>query len=410
MGNTVISADKVSKRYILNHLASSGKEDMAINAIKKWGKSLFNSKPQLEEFWALKDVSFSIQKGDRVGIVGRNGAGKSTLLKILSRIVAPTNGRIEIEGRLASLLEVGTGFHGDLTGRENIYLNGSILGMKKKEIDARFDEIVAFSEIERFLDTPVKRYSSGMYVRLAFAVAAHLESEILVVDEVLAVGDAAFQRKCLGKMSEISEGEGRTILFVSHSMHVVQKLCNVGLFLQKGELIKEGAIQEIVNLYLDSGIGTQSKFEFAAPKELSYGRIESLTILSKSGKEISEVPVGEAWKVAIQFELIKPTEHFIIGFGVVSSHDIPIRTSWSKPEDMQPGKYEAVFDCSDVMLTTGTYKIAVGLSSNKRAFHYSNGDSFVSVSDAGSINESDRIVNTESGLILNPMSVTINNL
>ena len=187
-----------------------------------------------EEFWALKDVSFEVNQGDRIGIIGRNGAGKSTLLKIISQITEPTEGRITIDGRVASLLEVGTGFHPELTGRENIFLNGSILGMSKKEIESKFDEIVAFSEVEKFLDTPVKRYSSGMYVRLAFSVAAHLEPDILIVDEVLAVGDAAFQKKCLGKMEEVS-GHVRTIIFVSHNMGAISQLCNRAILLKKRE-------------------------------------------------------------------------------------------------------------------------------------------------------------------------------
>jgi lipopolysaccharide transport system ATP-binding protein len=221
--NTVIKVEGLSKKYILNKSSEPASEMLTS---KLW-KSLKNigTKKETEEFWALKEVSFEINKGDRVGIIGRNGAGKSTLLKILSQITQPTFGRIEMEGRLASLLEVGTGFHGDLSGRENIYLNGSILGMSRQEIAKKFDEIVAFSEIEKFLDTPVKRYSSGMYVRLAFAVAAHLESDILIVDEVLAVGDAAFQKKCLGKMEDVSTKEGRTILFVSHNMGQIASLC-----------------------------------------------------------------------------------------------------------------------------------------------------------------------------------------
>jgi lipopolysaccharide transport system ATP-binding protein len=231
MSNSSIKVEHLGKMYNLNHLKNKGTDDLFVNSIKKWGKGLLQKKPAAEEFWAVNDISFDVQRGDRLGIVGRNGAGKSTLLKMLSRIVAPTTGRFEYDGRMASLLEVGTGFHGDLSGRENIYLNGSILGMRKSEIDAKFDEIVAFSEVEKFLDTPVKRYSSGMYVRLAFAVAAHLESEILIVDEVLAVGDAAFQKKCLGKMNQISKEGGRTILFVSHQMQVVQKLCNVGIYM-----------------------------------------------------------------------------------------------------------------------------------------------------------------------------------
>ncbi len=205
-----------------------------------------------EDFWALKDVSFEIRRGERVGIIGRNGAGKSTLLKILSRITEPTTGRVEIRGRVASLLEVGTGFHPELTGRENIYLNGAILGMTRREIKLKFDEIVDFSEVERFLDTPVKRYSSGMYVRLAFAVAANLEPEILVVDEVLAVGDASFQKKCLGKMEDVAEREGRTVLFVSHQLSSIQKLCNKGLLLKDGTLVFAGSSEEAVNTYTNS--------------------------------------------------------------------------------------------------------------------------------------------------------------
>lgn len=203
----------------------------------------------MEEFWALKDISFDIQPGEVVGIIGRNGAGKSTLLKILSRIVEPTRGEILLRGRVASLLEVGTGFHPELTGRENIYLNGSILGMKKREIDRKFDEIVDFAEVEKFLDTPVKRYSSGMYVRLAFAVAAHLDPEILIVDEVLAVGDAEFQKKCLGKMKEVSAGTGRTVLFVSHNMIAIQALCTSGILLRNGLVIARGDTDKVIDTY-----------------------------------------------------------------------------------------------------------------------------------------------------------------
>lgn len=200
-----------------------------------------------EEFWALKDVSFEIRRGERVGIIGRNGAGKSTLLKILSRITEPTTGRVEIRGRVASLLEVGTGFHPELTGRENIYLNGAILGMTRREIRSKFDEIVDFAEVEKFLDTPVKRYSSGMYVRLAFAVAAHLEPEILVVDEVLAVGDASFQKKCLGKMEDVADREGRTVLIVSHQINVIRTLASKGILLASGILAKCGEPEEVIS-------------------------------------------------------------------------------------------------------------------------------------------------------------------
>lgn len=212
----------------------------------------------MEEFWALKDVSFDVQPGEVVGIIGRNGAGKSTLLKILSRIVEPTTGEIRLRGRVASLLEVGTGFHPELTGRENIYLNGSVLGMKKREIDRKFDEIVDFAEVEKFLDTPVKRYSSGMYVRLAFAVAAYLDPEILIVDEVLAVGDAEFQKKCLGKMKEVSTGTGRTVLFVSHNMAAVQSLCDTGVYLKSGAITAVGTVNSVIDKYMSASIAQRT--------------------------------------------------------------------------------------------------------------------------------------------------------
>ena len=247
MSDVVIKAEHLSKYYHLGVINNGtfvrdiqtwwalkhGKEDPH----GKIGAKKYDATK--EGFWALKDLNFEIHQGDRIGIIGKNGAGKSTLLKILSRITAPSEGKVKIKGRIASLLEVGTGFHAELTGRENIYLNGAILGMKRREVDAKIDEIIAFSEIEQHIDTPVKRYSSGMYVRLAFAVAAHLDSEILIADEVLAVGDAAFQKKALGKMNELSAGQGRTVLFVSHNMTQVKRLCNKGIILDHGSIIRQ---------------------------------------------------------------------------------------------------------------------------------------------------------------------------
>ncbi len=255
MSDTVIQVENLGKKYIIGHQQQeryTSLRDVITNKIKSFGGLIQNPKSKIqnssEDFWALKDVSFEIKQGDRVGIIGRNGAGKSTLLKILSRITEPTEGRIKIKGRVASLLEVGTGFHPELTGRENIYLNGAILGMGKEEIKRKFDEIVAFAEIEKFLDTPVKRYSSGMYVRLAFAVAAHLEPEILIVDEVLAVGDAAFQKKCLGKMEDVGK-EGRTVLFVSHNIGAITRLCSRSMYLHSGRLKKMGSTELIIQDY-----------------------------------------------------------------------------------------------------------------------------------------------------------------
>ncbi|HEY9596754.1 MAG TPA: ABC transporter ATP-binding protein, partial [Cyanophyceae cyanobacterium] len=261
MSDTVIRVENLGKKYSIGHqkresyttlrdVLAEGTKSLGRQLLMPFGKKRPN--PTVEEFWALKDVSFEIKRGDRVGIIGRNGAGKSTLLKILSRITEPTTGRIAIKGRVASLLEVGTGFHPELTGRENIYLNGAVLGMSKVEIKNKFDEIVAFAEVEKFLDTPVKRYSSGMYVRLAFAVAAHLEPEILIVDEVLAVGDAAFQKKCLGKMEDVAEKEGRTVLFVSHNIGLITTLCNRGVLLQQGSVKTDNTIDVTVSLYLKS--------------------------------------------------------------------------------------------------------------------------------------------------------------
>jgi lipopolysaccharide transport system ATP-binding protein len=271
MNDSIIQVRGLCKSYNISHEREresyTALRDVLTNQAKKifsFPKKLRNEggfkKINTEEFWALKDVNFDIQQGDRVGIIGRNGAGKSTLLKILSRITDPTKGEIKIKGRVASLLEVGTGFHPELTGRENIYLNGAILGMSRAEIKSKFDEIVAFAEIEKFLDTPVKRYSSGMYVRLAFAVAAHLEPEVLVVDEVLAVGDAQFQKKCLGKMNDVSKQEGRTVLFVSHNMAAVKELCNRGIVLNKGQVVLQGTELEVVNYYQNSG-NTDSSYE-----------------------------------------------------------------------------------------------------------------------------------------------------
>lgn len=231
--------------------------DRAQGIVRSIGQILQGKQPMgmdtLEEFFALKEVNFDVNRGDRVGIIGRNGAGKSTLLKVLSRITEPTSGRIELDGRVSSLLEVGTGFHPELTGRENIFLNGAILGMNRREVKAKFDEIVDFAEIEYFLDTPVKRYSSGMYVKLAFAVAAHLDPEILIVDEVLAVGDTEFQKKCLGKMEDVSSAEGRTVLFVSHNLEMISRLCSESILLDHGRLIEQGPTHQIISNYLERG-------------------------------------------------------------------------------------------------------------------------------------------------------------
>lgn len=280
--STVISVENLGKKYTLHHQQRepyTALRDVLTHGCVNLGKrvasvftrnSFADSHSQmLEDFWALKDVSFEVKQGDRIGIIGRNGAGKSTLLKILSRITEPTTGCVKIKGRVASLLEVGTGFHPELTGRENIYLNGAILGMSRAEIQKKFDEIVDFAEIEKFLDTPVKRYSSGMYVRLAFAVAAHLEPEILVVDEVLAVGDAQFQKKCLGKMEDVSVREGRTVLFVSHNMRVISALCSECVLIDKGTVLLNTDVVSAIAKYMSGNAGGQyerHKFDNTVPR------------------------------------------------------------------------------------------------------------------------------------------------
>ena len=305
MSDAIITAENLSKRYLIGHQGPSG------DGVRHILEGIFRNPAQWlkrrrepdrnteEEFWALKDVSFSINQGDVVGIIGRNGAGKSTLLKVLSRITEPTTGRIEIGGRVASLLEVGTGFHGDLSGRENIFLNGAILGMTKVEIHRKFDEIVAFSEIEKFLDTPVKRYSSGMFVRLAFAVAAHLEPEILIVDEVLAVGDSAFQKKCLGKMDEVARG-GRTVLFVSHNMAVMRQICTKGLLLNQGRVMKTGTIGEVVDTYLTAGVDHEGHWQRKTPLPEKPGMyFEAATVFNHAGEPAGHLDCTEDFSIEI---------------------------------------------------------------------------------------------------------------
>lgn len=283
-----------------------------------------------DTLWALRDVDLEVRRGDVVGIIGRNGAGKSTLLKILSHITEPTEGRAEIRGRVASLLEVGTGFHAELTGRENILLNGAILGMSRAEIRRKFDEIVEFSEIGRFLDTPVKRYSSGMYIRLAFAVAAHLEPEVLVVDEVLAVGDAEFQKKCLGRMGEVGQG-GRTVLFVSHNMAAVKTLCSRGILLERGRVAGEGPIGDIVESYLSLAPTTGrcevnwTDGETSAGSE--HARLLSARLLNSHGEVAAEIPIEEGFTVEIRYEAMKPQIVLNLSLSVYSSEGVYVLAS-----------------------------------------------------------------------------------
>jgi lipopolysaccharide transport system ATP-binding protein len=295
MSEAIIRVEGLGKRFTLHHKQReryTALRDVLSDRVRGMFRSTTNA-PNSSEFWALKDLSFEVGAGDRVGIIGRNGAGKSTLLKVLSRIVDPTTGRVTIDGRLSSLLEVGTGFHPELSGRENIYLNGAILGMSRREISAKFDEIVDFAGVERFLDTPVKRYSSGMYVRLAFAVAAHLEPEILVVDEVLAVGDAEFQRKCIGKMKEVAMG-GRTILFVSHNMAAIQNLCSTAIYLKQGQLVTQGDTPAVISEYLkDTGSAARVDLGSRADRQGNGAiRFTGFYLTDDQGRELAAAQSG----------------------------------------------------------------------------------------------------------------------
>ena len=332
MSDTVIKAENLGKKYVIGHqqqqdsymalrdvIAESAKGIVRRLVNLTNGRSRSHGSGNKEEIWALKNVSFEVKRGEVIGVIGRNGAGKSTLLKILSRITEPTEGRVRIRGRVGSLLEVGTGFHPELTGRENIYLNGAILGMTRAEIKRKFDEIVAFAEIEKFLDTPVKRYSSGMYVRLAFAVAAHLEPEILLVDEVLAVGDADFQKKCLGKMGEVAK-EGRTVLFVSHNMAAVQSLCKRALLIDSGLVISNGKTEQIVDRYLqDSEKATAASLNERTDR-MGNGclRLYNYYFLDEKGNKIDQALTGRKLFIALEYRSKdgKPLRNVHIAIGI----------------------------------------------------------------------------------------------
>lgn len=312
MSNNVISVENVSKQYRLGVIGTGTFR----NDLKLWWAKARNKPNPLalvsevdhgnrnnDIIWALKDITFTVPQGQALGIIGRNGAGKSTLLKILSRVTAPTSGEVKVKGRIASLLEVGTGFHPELTGRENVFLNGAIMGMSRTEITRKFDEIVDFSGVEQFIDTPVKRYSSGMYVRLAFAVAAHLDPEILIVDEVLAVGDADFQKKCLGKMGDVAH-EGRTVLFVSHNMAAIAALCSKAICIEKGQLSYSGDAPRVISSYLENNLEMVGEKIWQDPKSApgnNFSRLHRVGIRNKNNENVVEIPSGEEFTVEVEY-------------------------------------------------------------------------------------------------------------
>ncbi len=403
MSNSVITVENLSKKYILKHqneVRYTALRDVLTNKAKSLIKPQPNkSNPKSEEFWALNDVSFEINQGDRVGVIGRNGAGKSTLLKILSRIVTPTKGRITIEGRVASLLEVGTGFHPELSGRENVFLNGSILGMSKSEIQKKFDEIVAFAEVEKFLDTPVKRYSSGMYVRLAFAVAAHLEPEILIVDEVLAVGDAEFQKKCLGKMKDVS-GEGRTVLFVSHNMGAISALCSKAIILNKGKVEFNGTVDKALKLYhnIQNANSNQIYSSTGEGKELF---INEAYLKNSENENVSIYAHDEPIYVVFKFQTNVLLEDLLLSISVCDYQDRKVFSSEiaiSKALSIDKKQGEAILKIPAVFLTPNEYKLNAGIHiPNLQVFDYIENICSFTIVDNGS--DFSKYVGTDIGLV-----------
>lgn len=376
MSDTVIKVENISKSYIISHqqkesykslrdVIARQAKSLAKNLIKPNNNSNFDTSK--EEFWALKDVSFEIKQGDRVGVIGRNGAGKSTLLKVLSRITEPTKGRISIKGRVTSLLEVGTGFHPELTGRENIYLNGAILGMSKVEIKQKFDEIVAFAEVEKFLDTPVKRYSSGMYVRLAFSVAAHLEPEILIVDEVLAVGDAQFQKKCLGKMEEVGKG-GSTVLFVSHSMGTITQLCTKAIYLISGQVADIGHVNSVVSKYLTTDANNSQVNLLEKPnlklnnRKLFYRKA---ALVNQEGATSSDIDVRHCFYLLLEYEVTQEVKNVELSIRIDTSDGRPVLTTHQSDCDpdsclnRQVGIHSLYIKIPAKLLVPGSYLLSI---------------------------------------------------
>jgi lipopolysaccharide transport system ATP-binding protein len=368
----IIETQNLGKKYIISHQDLSGYQTLRETITNKVKNIFLNRSkiiPQKEDFWALRGVTFDIEKGDRIGIIGRNGAGKSTLLKLLSRITEPTEGIIKMRGSVASLLEVGTGFHPELTGRENIFLNGAVLGMSRKEIKKKFDEIVNFAEIEKFLDTPVKRYSSGMYVRLAFAVAANLEPEILLVDEVLAVGDAQFQKKSIGKMEEVSKDEGRTVLFVSHNMPTINKLCERCIWLENGSIKESGKSEEVTYNYLNLPQNNDAEVNWAEgsndPGDKEYVFIKSVRIMNSSNENTGTIFAEEDFFIEIKYVILKLLKESQIGVRLLNSNGELIFQSGDvdlsglERFERKPGNYLSKCKIPGFLLNQGHYSISL---------------------------------------------------
>jgi len=380
MSRVVLKAEDVSKQYRLGLVGTGTVRD----DLKRWWYNVQgkenpflkigeandrSTKGESDYVWSLKDINFEINQGDSVGIIGRNGAGKSTLLKILSQVTQPTTGRIYTKGRIASLLEVGTGFHPEMTGRENIYLNGAILGMRKHEITRKLDEIIAFSGVERYIDTPVKRYSSGMYVRLAFAVAAHLESEILIVDEVLAVGDADFQMKCLGKMKDVSKGEGRTVLFVSHNMAAVKSLCTKGIVLEHGLLAYSGLSEQAVGYYLkDGGSETSNIYTYDTNFDTSIFKLNSIAIKNISRKLEDSILDNETITLLTDIDFKTQVSRYSITYHLSNELGESMFSIYDADSalNMQLGNNKLSCEIPAYFLQSGNYSLSLFIVEDKR--------------------------------------------
>lgn len=368
----IIEARNLGKKYDINHQRGSytSLRDVIMNVIRSPFRFLKGKAKQVigidqkEEFWALKDVNFTVEKGEIIGIIGANGAGKSTLLKILSQITPPTEGEITLRGRVGSLLEVGTGFHPELSGRENIFLNGAILGMTRKEISSKFDAIVEFAGIEKFLDTPVKYYSSGMYVRLAFSVAAHMEPDILIVDEVLAVGDAEFQKKCLGKMEEVTQEDGRTILFVSHNIQAIERLCSRCILLRAGKIMKIGSTKEVIDYYLNNEQNLNSVMEYS-PRENTEAQITKISILGKDKKPSAQSPINDGFSILVEYEVFREMKNAVLSLIFFHEGNILLNTSSgdkeAQLETYAPGKYTSLITIPPSLFNIGYYNLRVSL-------------------------------------------------
>jgi lipopolysaccharide transport system ATP-binding protein len=419
---TVIEVKNLAKKYRIDHQVKKyvALRDVLVNVFKKQIKAVVRRKKEniytqkKEDFWSLKDINFTVEKGEAVGIIGANGAGKSTLLKILSRITPPTEGEVIMRGRVSSLLEVGTGFHPELTGRENIYLNGAILGMTRKEIDKKFDDIVEFANVERFIDTPVKKYSSGMHVRLAFAVAAHLEPDILLIDEVLAVGDVEFQKKCLGKMDEVTRKAGRTVLFVSHNMNAIQNLCQRCILLDKGEIKMIGQAKEVVSYYLKEKLNNKAVMEVKTKEEYEL-QMQKIEIFDWEGKINNNLDIRNPFSIKIAYKVREEINNKS-SLGVVFydiNTDVPLFCTYDLDSDYNlythrdQGQYEAEFKVPANIFNKEEVRAYIYVKIDKETEIVSYGENmFITFYDSGSIATKTRLGYRNGILLLNIPSET----